>query len=111
VSDHPGPENGPSIAADPELTSDEIPTSGLYPTETRTPHEIAMDLKEAKTRDILAYGIVGVLALYNLLLIGGLFAGFISVDDLVRTVGAMSGISTLGAAVAGFYFARGKGRS
>ena len=105
----------PGYTEDEEPTQAPILTTRSF-TEDLNPTGVGVDdvvramaaEREDKTRQVLAYGIVAVLALFYLVILIAVICRAISVDDMVRIVGAMSGIQTLAAAVAGFYFAHGK---
>lgn len=87
-----------------EISEDVDPGPGLGQGLSEAPTQA----KEDQTRQVLAYGIVGVLFLFYLLMLLGVIFWKLDVDDMVRIAGASSGIQTLAAAVAGFYFARAK---
>lgn len=89
----------------PGITENETPAKGLAPLHTV---DDLRKVKEDATRKVLAYSILAVLGLLYLGMLAAVIFGALSADDLVRVAGALSGFQTLAAAVAGFYFARGK---
>jgi hypothetical protein len=87
-----------------DISEDVTPGEGLAPPKV----DERGKKKEDDTRQVLAYGILAVLGLLYLLMLLAVVFKALTADDMVRVAGALSGFQTLAAAVAGFYFARGK---
>ena len=98
------PESEDAQGSPGDIIEDESPRQGLGHALRPAPGQE----KEDQTRQVLAYGIVGALAFFYVLLVLGVIFGCLEPDDMVTIAGATSGFQTLAAAVAGFYFARSK---
>jgi hypothetical protein len=84
-----------------DIADNDEPSTGLGGYKLRS-------LKQhmASTQRTLAYGVVAILCILNLGCVSAMIFNAISVDDLIRTMGALSGIQALAAAATGFYFGK-----